>query len=113
MTENNDFFDDLISDELETDEFETTSDEEDDDDDDGVPVDVRTVIMAKEDMIALLGLKTSPQGGLIVRVDPRERQPAAQTYDDPAAATNWFTRSLATSRRNGWQIIFDGEPLYG
>ncbi len=111
MTENNDFFDDLISDELETDEFEVTSDEEDDDD--IVPVDVRTVIMAKEDMIALLGLKTSSQGGLIIRVDPREKQPAAQTYDDPAAATNWFKRSLATSRRNGWQIIFDGEPLYG
>lgn len=115
MSDNNDFFDDLISDELETNEFETVADEEDDDDndDDGVPVDVRTVIMAKEDMIALLGLKTSPQGGLIVRVDPRENRPAAQTYDDPAAATTWFTRSLATSRRNGWQIIFDGEPQYG
>ncbi len=112
MSDNNDFFDDLISDELGTNEFEAASDEEDDDDD-IVPVDVRTVIMAKEDMIALLGLKTSPQGGLIIRVDPRENQPAAQTYDDPAAATKWFTRSLATSSRNGWQIIFDGEPLYG
>ncbi len=112
MNDNNDFFDDIISDELETNEFEATSDEEDDDDE-VVLVDVRTVIMAKEDMIALLGLKTSPQGGLIIRVDPRENQPAAQTYDDPATAANWFTRSLATSRRNGWQIIFDGEPQYG
>ena len=112
MSENNDFFDDLISDELETNEFEAVADEEDDEDD-GVPVDVRTVIMAKEEMIALLGLKTSPQGGLIVRVDPRENQPAAQTYDDPEKAASWFARSLATSRRNGWQIIFDGEPMYG
>jgi len=104
MTENNDFFDDLINDELEMSQ---------DDDDEVVPVDVRTVVMTKEDMIALLGLKTSPQGGLIVRVDPRENNPAAQTYDDPAAARKWFNRSLATSRRNGWQIIFDGEPIYG
>ena len=113
MSENNDFFDDIVSDELETNEFETVEDEADDDEDDVVPVDVRTVIMVKEEMIALLGLKTSPRGGLIVRVDPRENQPAAQTYDDPATATSWFVRSLATSRRNGWQIIFDGEPLYG
>lgn len=109
MTDNNDFFDDLINDELETNEFEMSQDEEDE----IVPVDVRTVVMTKEDMIALLGLKTSPQGGLIVRVDPRENNPAAQTYDDPAAARKWFNRSLATSRRNGWQIIFDGEPIYG
>ena len=109
MTENNDFFDDIINDELETNELEMSEDEEDE----IVPVDVRTVVMTKEDMIALLGLKTSPQGGLIVRVDPRENNPAAQTYDDPDAARKWFNRSLATSRRNGWQIIFDGEPIYG
>jgi hypothetical protein len=109
MTENNDFLDDIINDELETNEFEMTEDEEDE----IVPVDVRTVVMTKEDMIALLGLKTSPQGGLIVRVDPRENNPAAQTYDDPAAARKWFNRSLATSRRNGWQVIFDGVPSYG
>ncbi|HEV2912907.1 MAG TPA: hypothetical protein VGX92_06290 [Pyrinomonadaceae bacterium] len=117
MSENNDFFDDVISDEIEADEFEMADDQADDDDDDDdedeVPVDVRTVVMAKEEMIALLGLKISPRGGLIVRVDPRESRPAAQTYDDPSAATKWFNRSLSTSRRNGWQVIYDGEPSFG
>ena len=115
---NNDFLDDVISDELESNEAEMTDDDddfdgEDDDDDDDLPVDVRTIVMAKEEMIALLGLKISSRGGLIVRVDPRESRPAAQTYTDPAAATKWFNRSLSTSRRNGWQIIYDGEPLFG
>jgi hypothetical protein len=114
MSKNNDFFDDLINDEPESSEYEMTPDEmEEEDEDDEVPVDMRTVVMAKEEMIALLGLKTSPQGGLIVRVDPRETRPAAQTYDDPAAASKWFNRSLKTSRRNGWQVIYDGEPLLG
>lgn len=82
-------------------------------DEDEPEVDVRTVLMAKASMVALLGLKTSPRGGVIVRVDPREDQPAAQIYNDPSAATKWFNRSLATSRKNGWYIIYDGEPMYG
>jgi hypothetical protein len=109
MSEKNDFFDDIIGDELESNEFDPSGEMEEEDE----PVDMRTVVMAKEEMIALLGLKTSAQGGLIVRVDPRENRPAAQTYDDPAAANKWFKRSLSSSRRNGWQVIYDGEPLFG
>jgi hypothetical protein len=112
MSEKNDFFDDIIDDETDTGEFELMSDEMDEDEDEE-PLDMRTVVMAKEEMIALLGLKTSQKGGLIVRVDPRENHPAAQTYDDPAAASLWFNRSLSSSRRNGWQVIYDGEPLFG
>ncbi|HEY6189101.1 MAG TPA: hypothetical protein VIW80_15710 [Pyrinomonadaceae bacterium] len=111
MNEKNDFFDDIIGDDLDAGEFESMSDEMDEDEDE--PLDMRTVVMAKEEMIALLGLKTSPKGGLIVRVDPRENHPAAQTYDDPSAASLWFNRSLSSSRRNGWQVIYDGEPLFG
>jgi hypothetical protein len=114
MSEKNDFFDDIIGDESDAGEFELMSDEmEMDEDEEDEPLDMRTVVMAKEEMIALLGLKTSPKGGLIVRVDPRENRPAAQTYDDPAAASLWFNRSLSSSRRNGWEVIYDGEPLFG
>ncbi|HEX8143008.1 MAG TPA: hypothetical protein VF553_10460 [Pyrinomonadaceae bacterium] len=112
MSDKNDFFDDITGEEPEAGEFEVMSDEMDEADEDE-PVDMRTVVMAKEEMIALLGLKTSARGGLIVRVDPRENQPAAQTYDDPAAASKWFNSSLSTSKRNGWQVIYDGEPLFG
>ncbi len=99
----------------------TADDEEDDDDgadygaDDEEEDDVaiRTVVMAKEDLMALLCLKTSPRGGIVVRVDPREQRPAAQVYDEGAIAAKWFNKSVATSRRNGWQVLYDGEPAFG
>ena len=108
MDNQEDFFDDIISDEAELDEIEMDEDEEMDAD-----VEVRTVILLKNEMLALLGLKQSAEESIIVRIDPRQPTPAAQTYDDTAAALKWFNRSLATSRRNGWEIIFDGEPLFG
>jgi hypothetical protein len=73
----------------------------------------RTAVMQKNDMIALLCLKTAPAGAAICRVDPREERPAVQIYDDASAALEWFTKSLRTSRRNGWNVIYDGLPLQG
>lgn len=111
MNDQNEFFDDVIGDELEMDETEWRP--EDDEDEMEGPVEVRTVVMAKNEMVALLGLKKSEQGGLIVRVDPREEKPAAQVYEDALAATKWFNKSVATSRKNGWSIVYDGTPLFG
>jgi hypothetical protein len=74
---------------------------------------VRTVVLTKEDMIALLGVKTTDEGGLICRVDPREENPAVQIYDDPESALRWFRRSLKTSKKNGWEVVYDGLPLVG
>jgi hypothetical protein len=85
-------------------------DEFDDDLDD---VSMRTAVMQKNDMIALLCIKTATVGAAICRVDPREERPAVQLYDDPNAAVEWFTRSLRTSRKNGWNVIYDGLPLQG
>lgn len=82
-------------------------------DDDLNEVAVRTAVMRKNDMIALLCIKTASAGAAICRVDPREERPAVQIYDDPNAAVEWFTRSLRTSRRNGWSVIYDGLPLQG
>ena len=107
MTERDDIFDELIG--ADTDDPEGDEPEEDDDD----VLDVRTVVLTKDDMVALLGLKTTTRGALIVRVDPRQALPAAQTYEDADKALHWFRRSLATSRRNGWQVVYDGAPLMG
>src|SRR5437763_7153619 len=74
---------------------------------------MRTAVMQKNEMIALLCLKTAPAGAAICRVDPREDRPAVQIYDDASAALEWFTKSLRTSRRNGWNVIYDGLPLQG
>lgn len=74
---------------------------------------MRTAVLSKNNMIALLCVKTADQGGAICRVDPREERPAVQIYDDPAKAMEWFTKSLRTSKQNGWQVVYDGLPLQG
>lgn len=82
-------------------------------DDEFEGVSVRTAVMQKDQMIALLCIKTASMGAAICRVDPREERPAVQIYDDPSAAIEWFTKSLRTSRRNGWSVVYDGLPLQG
>jgi hypothetical protein len=76
-------------------------------------IEMRTAVMQKNDMIALLCIKTASAGAAICRVDPREDHPAVQIYDDANAAVEWFTKSLRTSKRNGWNVIYDGLPLQG
>jgi hypothetical protein len=87
-------------------------DDEEEDDDDGSAV-VRTAVLQKNDMLALLSLKATADGGQIVRFDPRQRLPSMQRYESEAEASKWFTRSLATSRKNGWAVVYDGAPLVG
>jgi len=74
---------------------------------------MRTAVLSKNNMIALLCVKTAEQGGAICRVDPREERPAVQLYDDPEKALEWFRKSLRTSKQNGWQVVYDGLPLQG
>ena len=74
---------------------------------------VRTTVLSKNGMVALLCLKTADNGGAISRVDPREINPSVQLYDDPEKALEWFTKSLRSSRRNGWRVVYDGLPLQG
>jgi len=76
-------------------------------------VTTRTAVLSKNDMIALLCLKTADKGGAICRVDPREVNPAVQIYDDADNALDWYTKSLQTSKKNGWQVVYDGLPLEG
>ncbi|HEX7956368.1 MAG TPA: hypothetical protein VF508_05455 [Pyrinomonadaceae bacterium] len=123
MKDYNDFFDEMIDvdDEAgveeEEEEFldedgEYEGDEDDEEEDDGSAV-VRTALLQKNDMLALLSLKASPDGGQIVRFDPRQRLPSMQRYATEEEALKWFARSLATSRRNGWAVVYDGAPLVG
>ncbi|HEX8129045.1 MAG TPA: hypothetical protein VF527_08095 [Pyrinomonadaceae bacterium] len=111
MNEPEDFFEEIIGEEEAYDEIGESEDEDDMDDEE--PFEVRTAVMQKNDLLAILSLKISAEGGRIVRVDPRQRVPSAQTYEDAEAATHWFNRSLATSRRNGWNVVYDGEPSFG
>jgi len=98
------------------DDFESEFSEEDFDEFDESElekVNVRTAILSKNNMLALLCVKTATEGGAICRVDPREARPSVQIYDDPKKALEWFTKSLRTSKQNGWQVVYDGLPLQG
>jgi hypothetical protein len=74
---------------------------------------IRTAVLKKDNMVALLCIKTASEGAAICRVDPREDRPSVQVYDDAEAAVKWFSRSLRTSKQNGWQLVYDGLPLQG
>ncbi len=76
-------------------------------------VDMRTAILSKNNLVALLCLKIADKSGAICRVDPRESTPAVQLYDDPEKAIEWYKKSLRTSKQNGWNIVYDGLPLEG
>lgn len=102
--ENFDEFDPELSDE-DYEDFEEDGDYED--------VMTRTAVLSKNNMVALLCVKTANEGGAICRVDPRESRPSVQLYDDPEKALEWFNKSLRTSKKNGWQIVYDGLPLQG
>src|ERR687886_280299 len=110
MNERDDIFDEFVG--ADTDE-ESGVEPEADGDENAEVLGLRTVVLAKNDMLALLGLKITTRGGLIIRVDPRQPMPVAKAYEDTDDAGRWFRRSLATSRRNGWQVIYDGAPLVG
>lgn len=83
------------------------------DDDAEEDVLMRTAILSKNNMVALLCVKTATEGGAICRVDPRESRPSVQVYDDPQKALDWFNKSLRTSKQNGWLVVYDGLPLQG
>jgi hypothetical protein len=105
---------DFENDDLEFEEYDENLDEMDEFDEfEPDDVQMRTAVLSKNNMIALLCVKTATEGGAICRVDPRENQPAVQLYDDPEKAIEFFNRSLRTSRKNGWQLVYDGLPLQG
>ena len=123
MKDHNDFFDEMIDvdDEAEPeaaefledeDDYELEDDEDDEDGDDGSTV-VRTAVLHKNDMLALLSLKAAPDGGQLVRYDPRQSLPSLRRYETEEEARRWYARSLATSRKNGWAVVYDGAPLIG
>lgn len=95
------------------DEFQDDLAEFDDLIEEGENIVLRTAVLQKNNMVALLCIKSATAGAAICRVDPREAVPAVQLYDDKEAALEWFRKSLRTSRSNGWQVVYDGLPLQG
>lgn len=96
-------------------EFEDDSDDEQDDEwEEGeLPLARHSALLTKDGMIAMLLLQTFEDSGVIVRLDPREENPVANRYTDVRAAEIFFQRSLRTSRKNGWLVAWEGEPVVG
>jgi hypothetical protein len=125
MNKEFDFDPDLDFEEIDSDlESFAVGEEEDDDladfdamlaeeDEDDEPAWMRTAVLQKNHMVALLCIKSATRGAAICRVDPREDRPAVQLYADPEKAFEWFRRSLRTSKKNGWSVVYDGLPLRG
>lgn len=76
-------------------------------------MDIRTVLMTKDGMIGVIGLATSSEHSQVARIDLREAQPVSSEFDSPEKAAVGFQNMLRASRRNGWSILYDGEPLFG
>lgn len=123
MNDDYDFDADFDLEELEDEIRERQEEDEENDDlaefdallaeDDDDPAWMRTAVLKKNNMFALLCIKSATRGAAICRVDPREDRPAIQLYADPEKAFEWFRKSLLTSRKNGWEVIYDGLPLRG
>lgn len=123
MKDQNDFFDEIIeiNDEAdnepaefpEDDDYDFEDDDEDEEDEEDDATVVRTAVLQKNDMLALLSLKAVPDGGQLVRYDPRQPLPSLRRYESEEEARKWYVRSLATSLKNGWAVVYDGAPLIG
>ena len=104
------FIEDEDADELEND----LDDDQDDEWEEGeLPLARHSALLTKDGMIAMLLLQTFEDSGVIVRLDPREENPVANRYTDVRAAEIFFQRSLRTSRKNGWLVAWEGEPVVG
>ena len=104
---------DFDPEDVEFEDFDDDLEDFEDFDEEEFNVEMRTAVLSKNNMVALLCIKTAAAGGAICRVDPREQNPSVQIYDDPAKALEWFTKSLRTSKKNGWQLVYNGLPLQG
>ena len=77
-------------------------------------INFRAVILVKNEILALVGMATTPEGARVARFDPRAEPPVSlgPLEDTPKVACA-FRRSVQTSKTNGWMVVYDGPPLEG
>ena len=68
--------------------------------------------MAKNDMLALIGMVKTDQEASITTIDPRREQPLVKTYE-PWLVREELKKVLRLSLQNGWHVVYDGGPLWG
>lgn len=77
-------------------------------------INFRAVILIKHDVLALVGMATTPEGARVARFDPRAEPPISLgPFEETPKVTYAFRRSIQSSKTNGWAVIYDGPPLLG
>lgn len=74
---------------------------------------IRTAIMSKDELLGIIGLAVAEQFAQVGRFDPRTGEPHTSRWDNHKEARRGFRNMLATSRENGWDVLYDGPPLIG
>ncbi len=75
-------------------------------------MELRLAIMAKGDLLALIGMAKTDEGASITTLDPRRDQPLVKSYE-PWLVAHEFVKVLRLSLKNGWRILYDGPQLLG
>ena len=77
-------------------------------------INFRAVILVKNEILALVGMATTPEGARVARFDPRAEPPVSLgPLEDRPKVAYAFQRSVQTSKTNGWTVVYDGPPLVG
>lgn len=74
---------------------------------------IRTAILAKDELLGIIGLAVAEQFAQVGRFDPRTGEPHTSRWDSGREARRGFRNMLESSRENGWDVLYDGPPLLG
>lgn len=67
----------------------------------------------KNNLLAVIAITTTNEGGAILRVDPRKEQATVALFDSPFSALEMFDRSIDTTVKRGWKCFHRGKPNWG
>ncbi len=75
-------------------------------------LELRAALMVKDDLLALISMAKTDEGGRVVTVDPRQPHPQQREYRAGEVVAN-FNQVRRLSRERGWTEIYVGPPLIG
>lgn len=70
-------------------------------------------LFCRGELLAILALAVTDNGGAIMRLDPRNEKPEVALFDNYFSAVASFDNSIETSIKRGWTCFHKGKPNYG
>jgi len=71
-----------------------------------------TVVLGKDDMVAVLNAIATPNFGIVVQLDPRNSEPNIQGFDGINTIKQVIKQSVETSIERGWKVLKRGKPKW-